>query len=138
MSAKMKHAPRTNRYRDSWIGDLDAGRAGSEARVSGWVHRRRDHGGLIFIDLRERSGIVQLVFNPATAPEAHAAAHALRSEDVITATGTVTRRTAENVNPNLATGEIELAVTAMEILADAETPPFPLDEDTNVFVEREG
>ena len=132
MSAKMKHAPRTNRYRDSWVGDLDAGRAGSEARVSGWVHRRRDHGGLIFIDLRERSGIVQLVFNPATAPEAHAAAHALRSEDVITATGTVTKRSAENVNPNLATGEIELAVTGMEILADAETPPFPLDEDTNV------
>jgi aspartyl-tRNA synthetase len=130
--SSMKQPPRFNRYRDTWAGDLDAGRAGSEARVSGWVHRRRDHGGLIFIDLRERSGIVQLVFNPATAPEAHAAAHALRSEDVITAAGTVTQRSAENVNPNLATGEIELAVTALEILADAETPPFPLDEDTNV------
>ncbi|MGH2868110.1 MAG: aspartate--tRNA ligase [Solirubrobacteraceae bacterium] len=128
----MKHPPKTNRYRDTWAGDLDAGRAGGEARVSGWVHRRRDHGGLIFIDLRERSGIVQLVFNPATAPEAHAAAHALRSEHVITATGTVTKRTAENVNPNLATGEIELAVSALEILADAETPPFPLDEDAGV------
>ena len=130
--SSMKQPPRCNRYRDTWAGDLDAGRAGSEARVSGWVHRRRDHGGLIFIDLRERSGIVQLVFNPATAPEAHAAAHALRSEDVITAAGTVTQRSAENVNPTLATGEIELAVTALEILADAETPPFPLDEDTNV------
>jgi aspartyl-tRNA synthetase len=100
--------------------------------VSGWVHRRRDHGGLIFIDLRERSGIVQLVFNPATAAEAHSAAHALRSEDVITAAGTVTGRAPANVNPNLATGEIELAVTELEILSDAETPPFPLDEDIAV------
>ncbi len=125
----MNHAPRANAYRDSWAGDLDAGRAGTAARVSGWVHRRRDHGGLIFIDLRERSGIVQLVFNPATAPEAHAGAHSLRAEDVITAAGTIARRTPENVNPNLATGEIELAVAELEILADAQTPPFPVDDD---------
>ena len=125
----MKHAPRANVFRDSWAGELDAERAGSTARVSGWVHRRRDHGGLIFIDLRERSGIVQLVFNPATAAAAHAEAHKLRSEDVITARGTVNKRAPENVNPNLATGEIEIAVTEMEILADAETPPFPVDED---------
>jgi aspartyl-tRNA synthetase len=125
----VNHAPRANPYRDSWAGSLDAGRSGTSARVAGWVHRRRDHGGLIFIDLRERSGIVQLVFNPATAPEAHAAAHSLRSEDVISAAGTVTRRAPENVNPNLITGEIELAVSEMEILADAETPPFPVDED---------
>jgi aspartyl-tRNA synthetase len=128
----VKHAPTPNRYRDSWAGQLGAERAGSQARVSGWVHRRRDHGGLIFIDLRERSGIVQLVFNPATAPEAHAGAHGLRSEDVITAAGTVTARAAQNVNPSLATGEIELAVTELEILADADTPPFPLDEDVVV------
>src|SRR5580765_4334022 len=95
-------SPTPNPFRDTWTGDLDGGRAGTEARVAGWVHRRRDHGGLIFIDLRERSGIVQLVFNPATAPEAHAEAHKLRSEDVITAAGLVTRRAAENVNPNLA------------------------------------
>jgi aspartyl-tRNA synthetase len=128
----MNHSPRPNRYRDSWAGDLDARRAGTEARVSGWVHRRRDHGGLIFIDLRERSGIVQLVFHPETAPEAHASAHSLRSEDVITAAGTVNRRSPENINPNLATGEIEIAVSELEMLADADTPPFPLDEDTNV------
>jgi aspartyl-tRNA synthetase len=125
----VNHAPRANPFRDSWVGDLNAARAGSAARVSGWVHRRRDHGGLIFIDLRERSGIVQLVFNPATAAAAHAEAHKLRSEDVITAAGTVNQRAPENVNPNLATGEIEIAVTEMEILADAETPPFPIDED---------
>jgi aspartyl-tRNA synthetase len=128
----VNHAPRANLYRDTWAGDLDAGRAGGTARVSGWVHRRRDHGGLIFIDLRERSGIVQLVFNPATAPEAHAAAHSLRSEDVISAAGTVAQRAPENVNPNLSTGEIELAVSEMEILADSDTPPFPVDEDTTV------
>jgi aspartyl-tRNA synthetase len=125
----MRHAPRANSYRDSWAGQLDVRRAGSEARVAGWVHRRRDHGGLIFIDLRERSGIVQLVFNPATAPEAHRTAHALRAEDVITAAGTVRERAPGNINPNLATGEIELAVSELEILADSQTPPFPVDED---------
>jgi aspartyl-tRNA synthetase len=125
----VRRAPRANTFRDTWVGDLDASRAGTTARVSGWVHRRRDHGGLIFIDLRERSGIVQLVFNPATAPEAHAEAHKLRSEDVVTAAGAVAQRAPENVNPNLSTGEIEIAVREMEILADAETPPFPIDED---------
>ncbi|HUE29145.1 MAG TPA: OB-fold nucleic acid binding domain-containing protein, partial [Solirubrobacteraceae bacterium] len=104
------HPPRPNRYRDAWCGQLTAALAGSAVRVAGWVHRRRDHGGLIFIDLRDRTGIVQLVFHPDTAPKAHAAAHDLRSEDVISAAGTVARRDPANVNPNLATGEIELAV----------------------------
>jgi aspartyl-tRNA synthetase len=125
----VKHGPRPNRYRDSWCGQLTAERAGTQARVAGWVHRRRDHGGLIFIDLRDRSGIVQLVFHPETAPEAHNAAHALRSEDVLTALGNVVRREPQNVNPNIATGEIELSVTELEILDDAATPPFPIDED---------
>jgi aspartyl-tRNA synthetase len=122
-------APRPNRYRDAWAGQIDAGRAGQEARVSGWVHRRRDHGGLIFIDLRDRAGILQLVFHPESAGRAHAEAHRLRAEDVITVTGEVRRRDPQNVNPNLATGEVELAVAAIEILADAETPPFPVDDD---------
>src|SRR5580692_11962053 len=128
----MNHSPRPNRYRDSWAGELDAGRAGTEARVAGWVHRRRDHGGLLFIDLRDRSGIVQLVFHPESAPEAHAAAHSLRSEYVISAAGNVAAREEQNVNPNLATGEIELAVTELEILAESDTPPFPVDEDVVV------
>jgi aspartyl-tRNA synthetase len=128
----MKHAPRPNRYRDSWCGQLTAERASTHARVAGWVHRRRDHGGLIFIDLRDRSGIVQLVFHPDAAPEAHRAAHDLRSEDVISAAGNVSRRDPENVNPNLITGEIELAVGELELLADAETPPFPLEEGESV------
>jgi aspartyl-tRNA synthetase len=128
----VKRAPRPNDFRDVWCGELTAERAGTRARVAGWVHRRRDHGGLIFIDLRDRSGIVQLVFHPETAPAAHEAAHALRSEDVLSATGSVVRRDPENVNPNLPTGEIELAVDQLEILADAETPPFPLDDGASV------
>jgi aspartyl-tRNA synthetase len=128
----LKQAPRPNHYRDAWCGLLTAERAGTQARVAGWVHRRRDHGGLIFIDLRDRSGIVQLVFHPESAPGAHRAAHALRAEDVISAAGTVARREPENVNPNLTTGEIELAVSELEVLADAETPPFPLEEGAAV------
>jgi aspartyl-tRNA synthetase len=128
----VKHAPRPNRYRDAWCGQLTAERAGTQARVAGWVHRRRDHGGLIFIDLWDRSGIVQLVFHPDTAPEAHRAAHSLRSEDVISAAGGVARRAAENVNPNLATGEVELAVVEFELLSHADTPPFPLEEGESV------
>ncbi len=128
----MKRPPRPNPYRDAWCGSLTAERAGSQARVAGWVNRRRDHGGLIFIDLRDRSGIVQLVFHPETAPGAHRDAHRLRNEDVLTAVGSIERRAPENVNPNIATGEIELSVKELEILADSETPPFPVDEDVAV------
>ncbi len=98
-------------------------------RVAGWVHRRRDHGGLIFIDLRDRSGLVQLVFHPETAAAAHAAAERLRPEHVISAAAQVVRREEGNVNPNLATGEIELDVAAVDTLAESPTPPFPVDED---------
>jgi aspartyl-tRNA synthetase len=128
----MKHPPRPNAFRDAWAADLTSARTGTQARVAGWVHRRRDHGGLIFIDLRDRSGLVQLVFHPETAAEAHATAHRLRSEDVLTVTGAVVARAPENVNPNLPTGEIEVNVSEIEILADADTPPFPIDDDINV------
>ena len=128
----MKHPPRPNGYRDAWCGQLTAERAQTTARVAGWVHRRRDHGGLIFIDLRDRSGIVQLVFHPDRAPAAHRAAHDLRSEDVVSAAGRVERRASENVNTNLSTGEIELAVNEVDLLADADTPPFPLEEGDTV------
>src|SRR5579863_8352565 len=125
----MKQSPRANGYRDAWAAELTSARVGQPARVAGWVHRRRDHGGLIFIDLRDRSGLVQLVFHPESAPEAHAAAHALRSEDVITVLGTVVARAPENVNPSLPTGAIEVGVEQIEVLADAQTPPFQIDED---------
>jgi aspartyl-tRNA synthetase len=125
-------APRANRYRDRWAGDLRAESVGEHPRVAGWVHRRRDHGGLIFIDLRDRTGLLQLVFRPEEAPEAHAAAGRLRAEDVISAGGELLRREEGTVNPNLPTGEIELAVSDFELLADAETPPFQIDEDEPV------
>jgi aspartyl-tRNA synthetase len=125
-------APRPNRYRDRWAGQLRADDVGERPRVAGWVHRRRDHGGLIFIDLRDRTGLLQLVFRPEEAPEAHTAAGRLRSEDVITATGELVRREEGTVNPNLPTGEVELAVSEFELLADAETPPFQIDEDEPV------
>jgi aspartyl-tRNA synthetase len=95
------------------------------------VHRRRDHGGLIFVDLRDRSGIVQLVFHPEQG-EAFAAAERLRPEHVLSAVGEVVRRAPENVNPNIPTGEIELQIADVTPLAEAETPPFPIDEDTPV------
>jgi aspartyl-tRNA synthetase len=124
--------PRPNVYRDAWCGELRPAVVGEAVRVAGWVHRRRDHGGLIFIDLRDRSGLVQLVFHPDTAPEAHALAERLRPEHVITASGQVVRREEGNVNPKLPTGEIEIEVHAAELLAESETPPFPIDEDTPV------
>jgi aspartyl-tRNA synthetase len=124
--------PRANRYRDRWAGQLRADEVGERPRVAGWVHRRRDHGGLIFVDLRDRTGLLQLVFRPEEAPAAHAAAGRLRTEDVITATGELLRREEGTVNPNLPTGEVELAVSEFELLADAETPPFQIDEDEPV------
>jgi aspartyl-tRNA synthetase len=124
--------PHPNRYRDHWCGELRTEQVGECPRVAGWVHRRRDHGQLIFIDLRDRSGLLQLVFRPDEAPEAHAAAGRLRAEDVLTATGELVRREGDTVNPNLPTGEVELAVSEFELLADAETPPFQIDEDEPV------
>jgi aspartyl-tRNA synthetase len=95
--------------------------------VGGWVHRRRDHGGLVFIDLRDRTGLVQLVFNPDTAGGAFELGHELRSEDVLTASGEVLRRSPDTVNPELPTGEVEIHVSDAELLADAETPPFEIE-----------
>jgi aspartyl-tRNA synthetase len=120
-------ALRANELRDTWCGQVLGDRVDSEARVAGWVHRRRDHGGLIFVDLRDRTGIVQLVFHPETSGEAFELAHKLRAEDVLSAAGTVVRRSPDTVNPDLPTGEFELAVSSAELLADAETPPFQVE-----------
>src|SRR5689334_8234668 len=128
----MRRAPRENRYRTLWCGDVRKDHVGDEVRVAGWVHRRRDHGGLVFIDLRDRSGLVQLVFNPDNAPAAHAVAGELRSEHVISARGAVVPRAPDKVNPALATGEIEIMVADVEQLAPADTPPFPVDEELPV------
>ncbi len=116
-----------NGYRDTWCGQVLGDRAGEEARVCGWVHRRRDHGGLIFIDLRDRTGIVQLVFHPDEAGGAFELGHELRAEDVLSVSGTVVQRSPETVNPDLPTGAVELKVASAERLADAETPPFQIE-----------
>src|SRR3954447_24576935 len=126
----MRQQPRANSYRTSWCGDVRKDSVGQELRVAGWVHRRRDHGGLIFIDLRDRSGIVQLVFHPEH--EAHAKAKDLRAEDVVSAYGPVVAREEQNVNPEIPTGDIEVDVREFDLLADGETPPFPVDEDSPV------
>jgi aspartyl-tRNA synthetase len=125
----MTRAPvlHANSFRDTWCGEVLADRVDSDARVAGWVHRRRDHGGLIFIDLRDRTGIVQLVFHPDTSGEAFELGHRLRTEDVLTASGTVVRRSEDTINPELATGEFELRISEAELLADAETPPFQVE-----------
>jgi aspartyl-tRNA synthetase len=128
-------APRPNRYRSHWAGQPRVADVNSTARVAGWVHRRRDHGGLIFIDLRDRTGLLQLVFRPEEAPEAHAAAGDLRAEDVISAEGLLVARDPGAVNPELPTGEVELVVSELEQLADAQTPPFQIDEDDPVSEE---
>ncbi len=124
--------PRGNIYRDAWCGELRADRCGTEVRIAGWVNRRRDHGGLIFIDLRDRAGIVQLVIHPQASGDAFALAEDLRPEHVVSAEGEIVKRAPENVNPNLPTGDIEIHVRSLRRLATSETPPFPVDEDTQV------
>ena len=128
----MRQPPRANVYRDAWAGELRPDRCGTEVRLAGWVHRRRDHGGLIFIDLRDRSGLVQLVVHPQASGDAFAVAEDLRPEHVVSAEGEIVKRAEQNVNPNLATGEIEIHVRSLQLLATSETPPFPVDEDTPV------
>jgi len=104
----------------------------SEVVVTGWVHRRRDHGGVVFVDLRDRTGLVQVVFRPDASSEAHLRSDALRSEFVLLARGTVRRRSEETVNPNLPTGEIEILASELRILNTAVPPPFPIEEDAGV------
>ncbi len=121
--------PSANEYRDSWCGELGEAEVGQQVRVAGWVHRRRDHGGLIFIDLRDRSGLLQLVFHPDRGAELFALAEALRPEHVISASGALIERGAANVNPEMATGTVELEVADAEALAHSKTPPFAIDDD---------
>jgi aspartyl-tRNA synthetase len=113
-------------------GDLTKNDVGAVVTLMGWVHTRRDHGGLIFVDLRDRGGITQVVFNPETATNAHELAHDLRNEFVIAITGAVAPRPGNTVNPKLATGEIEVLVTELSVLNQAKTPPFMIEDETDV------
>jgi aspartyl-tRNA synthetase len=98
----------------------------------GWVDRRRDHGGLVFLDLRDHSGVLQVVINPQTAPQAYTAVHGVRLEYVMRVSGTLRPRESQNINPRLDTGEVELRADECEVLSAAATPPFPVNEETEV------
>lgn len=126
MATKNEYSPLPPWPRTDYCGALRAGDTGREVMLWGWVASRRDHGGLIFIDLRDREGIIQLVFNPEHAPEAHRVAGAARTEFYIAAKGKVVRRSEGTINRELPTGEIEIAVTTAEILGASAPPPFPL------------
>jgi aspartyl-tRNA synthetase len=113
--------------RTIYCGDLRLEHVGQEVVLNGWVHRRRDHGNLIFVDLRDRAGVVQVVFDPSYAAAAHAVAEECRSEYVLAVRGVVTARPAGTENPKLATGEVEVRAQEAQILNRSETPPFALD-----------
>jgi aspartyl-tRNA synthetase len=116
-------------YKTHTCGELRASHAEQTVTLAGWVHTRRDHGGLIFLDLRDRWGIMQVVANPATSPAAHEAASRTRNEYVVRATGVVRRRPKGSENPKLATGEIEIEARSLEILNSCKPLPFLVNED---------
>src|SRR5688572_15725268 len=113
-------------------GELTAKDTGQQLTLAGWVHRRRDHGGLVFIDLRVREGLTQVVFNPTSAPDAHQTARDLRSEYCIQVKGTVNARPAGTENPRMSTGEIEVYADGLTILNPSKTPPFYINEPSDV------
>src|SRR5438034_3206964 len=114
-------------YRTHTCGALRLGDAGQTARLSGWVHRKRDHGQLLFVDLRDHYGITQCVIDVSS--PLFAQAEALRLESVVTMTGRVTKRSEDTINPNLPTGEVELVIDAIEVQSVAEPLPFPVNTD---------
>jgi aspartyl-tRNA synthetase len=115
-------------YRSHTCGQLRASDAGAPARLAGWVHRRRDHGQLIFLDVRDRHGITQVVIDATDAPDAHAVASRVRSEFVVSVAGEVAPRLEGTENPRLATGAIEVQASEVQILSEARTPPFYINE----------
>ena len=112
-------------------GEVTKKHLGESVALCGWVHRRRDHGGVIFIDLRDREGLVQVVFDPDSA-ETFAIAESVRSEYVLRVEGTVRGRPEGTINPNMKTGEVEVLVSHIEVLNESETPPFPIESDIEV------
>ncbi len=117
-------------------GEINVSHIDEQITLAGWVQRRRDHGGLIFVDLRDSAGIVQVVFSPEVEPDAHLLAHEIRSEFVLAVRGKVSRRPEGTENPNLSTGEVEIMVDNLEILNRSETPPFVI-EDTGLDISEE-
>jgi aspartyl-tRNA synthetase len=118
--------------RTHMCGDLRAGDAGTTVVVTGWVARTRDHGGVVFFDLRDREGIIQVVAHPDETPDAHAAASELKGEWVVRVTGEVRRRPHGTVNEGIATGDVEIAAADIEVLSRSDTPPFPIEDRVDV------
>ncbi|MDD2212367.1 MAG: aspartate--tRNA ligase [Clostridia bacterium] len=118
--------------RSHYCGVVNKDFVGQEVTLMGWVHRRRDHGGVIFVDLRDREGRIQVVFNPIIGAALFQKAETVRNEDVLAVVGTVNLRPEGTINPNLATGEIEVAAKDLRILSTAKTPPFYIDDDVEV------
>ena len=119
-------------FKANSCGELTAKHIGERVTLAGWVHRRRDHGGLVFIDLRDRAGLVQVVFNPEVSGEGHKVATRLRHEYVLQVTGEVAKRPQGTENPNLPTGEVEVIAQQAKILNPSKTPPFYINEDIDV------
>ena len=119
-------------FRTHSCGELTAEHVGERVTLAGWVHRRRDHGGLVFIDLRDGAGLVQVVFNPEVSGAGHGVATGLRNEYVIQVAGDVAKRPPGTENPNIATGEVEVLVQQVQILNPSKTPPFYINEDIEV------
>src|SRR5438270_6861962 len=115
-------------WRDLRCGEPRPEHEGRAVTLAGWAARRRDHGGLVFVDLRDETGLCQLVVNPERAPEAARTAHEIRNEFVLRAEGEVVRRAPEAVNPSLPTGEVEVQVDRLEIVSRSTPLPFQLDE----------
>ena len=122
----------TEKKRTHYCGDLTTSQIGEEVILMGWSHRRRDLGNLIFVDLRDREGMVQIVFNPEVNPELHKEAHKIRNEFVLAVKGKVQPRPDDMVNTSLKTGAVEVAVDEMEILNESKTPPFHIDDEAEV------
>ncbi|SVC11065.1 uncharacterized protein METZ01_LOCUS263919, partial [marine metagenome] len=119
-------------YKDVNSGELRKGDVGKSITVAGWVSRRRDHGNLIFIDLRDRSGLLQVVFNPKLSSSAHKNAQMLRSEWVIQVSGDLVQRIQGSENPDLPTGDIELSADKLVVISRSKTPPFEVEDDLNI------
>ena len=117
--------------RSCYCGEPRAAAVGKEMTLVGWVHSRRDHGGVIFVDLRDRSGICQIVFRPEVDPVGHEKAKQIRSEDVIAVRGTLSKRSAETINADLATGEVELVCQELRLLNASAVPPFIIEDETD-------
>src|SRR4030043_431108 len=128
MSSSLSEERQVCMIRDKGCGEIRESEVGKKMTLCGWIFRRRDHGGLIFIDLRDRSGVLQVVFSPDVSVDTHERAHALRSEYVISVSGEIRRRPDGTENPNMPTGTVEMYVKTLEVMNDSSVLPFSIED----------